>query len=163
MDTIRRRQPGARVEEIEACYRERFADFARLATAIVGDSGRGHDVVQEAFATAIRKRRSFKKAGRLDAWICRIVVNHARNAQRRVTRDRGELRAESDQLAALVSVENGSDQLTPWLAALPDRQRLALLLRYYADLDYRGSRMRWTSSLARSRRRSTPHTSRCSA
>ena len=27
--------------------------------------------------------------------------------------------------------------LAPHLAALPDRQRLAIFLRYYADLDYR--------------------------
>ena len=75
MDAIRYARAGAQVEEIEACYRARFGDFARLAGWIIGDQGRGYDVVQEAFATAIRKRRSFKGTGRLDAWICRIVVN----------------------------------------------------------------------------------------
>jgi RNA polymerase sigma factor (sigma-70 family) len=31
-----------------------------------------------------------------------------------------------------------TDDIRPLLAALPERQRAALFLRYYADLDYRG-------------------------
>src|SRR6516165_9172367 len=129
MDTIRGIRAGARVEEIEECYRTKFADFARLAMMIVGDRGRGYDVVQEAFATAIRKRRSFKRAGRLVAWFCRIVINHAKNARRGVMRHRGELFGEVATASATSPVsisESRSDQLRPWFASLPERQRLAL-------------------------------------
>jgi RNA polymerase sigma factor (sigma-70 family) len=139
MAAIRYARAGAQIEEIEACYRARFADFARLAGWIVGDQNRGSDVVQEAFATAIRKRRSFRRTGRIDAWICRIVVNRARNAQRSVARDRSELIPNPGTVPGLGSNGSvGSERLRAVLATLPERQRLAVFLRYCADLDYEG-------------------------
>jgi RNA polymerase sigma factor (sigma-70 family) len=35
------------------------------------------------------------------------------------------------------SVTSEDRALRVWIAALPERQRLAVFLRYYADLDYR--------------------------
>jgi RNA polymerase sigma factor (sigma-70 family) len=46
----------------------------------------------------------------------------------------------ADELPALAAADNGrpDDQaeIRAWVAALPERQRLTVFLRYYADLDY---------------------------
>jgi len=41
------------------------------------DRNLGEDAVQEAFAKALRKRRSFRSRGTLEAWVWRIVLNTA--------------------------------------------------------------------------------------
>lgn len=124
---------GATLAQLETLYRQRFEQFARVSAAICRDAEAGRDAVQAAFASAVRERRKFRGSGSLEAWVWRIVVNEAR-------RIAGQPRA-----IALAAVEDSSvngDADDPlgvraWVAALPERQREALFLRYYADLDYR--------------------------
>lgn len=70
---------GATLEDLEALSRSRFEVFARVAATVTGDLDRARDAVQEAFATAVRKRRSFRGEGPLEAWLGRIVLNAARS------------------------------------------------------------------------------------
>lgn len=128
-------QTGPFTRELEAVYRERYRDFLRVATAIVGDEASGHDAVQEAFAQALREQTTFRDDGPLEAWVWRMVVNAALAARRRRVG-----RRESPEAAVVPSANgHGSDgaSVRAWVAALPERQRLAVYLRYYADLDYR--------------------------
>jgi DNA-directed RNA polymerase specialized sigma24 family protein len=60
-------------------YRARGAAFYRLALATTGHLERAQDAVQEGFARAIRGRESFRGSGSLKAWICRCVLNAARD------------------------------------------------------------------------------------
>ena len=122
---------GADPAEIEAVYRARLADFRRVAAAIVGDVERGGDAVQEAFGKALRKRESFRGESPLEAWLWRLVVNQARD-ERRAAR-RGPVPV---LLSANGSATHEDARLAAAIAALPERQRLAVFLRYYADLDY---------------------------
>jgi RNA polymerase sigma-70 factor, ECF subfamily len=132
------RDDGASLAEIEAIYRRRFAAFARTATAILADADAGRDAVQEAFATAVRRRADFRGEGSLEGWLWRIVVNAAR-AERRARPATAVALAE--QAAASVS-PNGrvSDSeaalVRELLAELPERQRLVVFLRYFADLEH---------------------------
>jgi RNA polymerase sigma-70 factor (ECF subfamily) len=120
------------LDEIEALYRRRHHAFFRVARAITGDAEAAAEAVQDGFANAIRSRRSYRGEGPLEGWVWRAVVNAARKSLRP---------AEVDLAAA---GEGGSEheapalvhELAPLIAALPDRQRTALFLRYYADLDY---------------------------
>ena len=57
--------------------RGRLRRFLRVALAVIRDEGRAADAVQEAFATAVQKRRQFRGEGPLGAWIWRLDVNAA--------------------------------------------------------------------------------------
>lgn len=121
--------------ELEAAYRARYRHFLRVATAILGDEMSAHDAVQEGFARALREQRSFRGEGPVAAWVWRMVVNEALTSRRRRVsrRETGEVIERADR--------NGwpSDgyEIRTWVGALPERQRLMVYLRYYADLDYR--------------------------
>ena len=121
--------PGASPAQIEAVYRARYPEFLRVARAILGDVEAAHDAVQEGVARALRARAGFRGTGPLDAWVWRAVVNAARTARRPTP----ALRDVSDPLAEPAPE---IDELRTAVAALPERQRLAVFLRHYADLDY---------------------------
>lgn len=121
--------------ELEALYLRDYQSYVRAARAITGDRERAVEAVQDGFARAIDARRSFRGDGPLAAWIWRIVVNAARTAARAPLVEESlveESLAESPQPEPPRVAE-----LAPLIAALPERQRHAIFLRYYADLDYR--------------------------
>jgi RNA polymerase sigma-70 factor, ECF subfamily len=117
--------------DLETLYRERYPVFLRVARATVRDDGAAADAVHDAFVQAVRNRRAFRGEGTLEAWVWRMVVNAARKR-------RGDLPARAGELeeAAHESRNGFGDPVRAAVAALPERQRLALFLRYYADLDY---------------------------
>jgi RNA polymerase sigma factor (sigma-70 family) len=121
---------GAPLPEIEALYHRGYARFLRVATAILRDEERAVDAVQDAFAAAVQKRAKFRGEGPLEAWVWRMVVNAAlKERARPPAAPLGE-----------VEVATGGEEpsaIAEAIARLPERQRLALFLRYYADLDYR--------------------------
>jgi RNA polymerase sigma-70 factor (ECF subfamily) len=120
---------GASIAELERVYRADFLRFARIASAITGEEESGAHAVHDAFVQAVRKRRSYRGDGPLQAWVWRMVVNAAR---KRATRE-----ARVGVIEPTASQENGfGDPVRSLVASLPERQRLALFLRYYADLDY---------------------------
>jgi len=128
------KKKGARLEQIEELYRSRYQYFVQVARAVVGDEAAAHDAVQDGFSQAIRKRGSFRGDGPLEAWLWRSVVNAAISARRRKSAfDPFEIATE----AASDDQPASDDEIRAWVAALPERQRLAVFLRYYADLDYR--------------------------
>lgn len=121
---------GATAEEIEAVYRARYPQLLRVARAIAGDADAAHDAVQEGIARALRGRAGFRGSGPLEAWIWRAVVNAARSA-----RPARVVRALHDEPGTAGEDADAGD-LRAAVAALPERQRLAVFLRHYADLDY---------------------------
>jgi DNA-directed RNA polymerase specialized sigma24 family protein len=125
---------GAGRGEIEVVYRRSYAAFLRVATGILGDEAEAADAVQDAFASALRSRRGFRRAGSVDGWLWRMVVNAAR--KRRIGRMGRPLHLHVGEVPGL-SQSAGDVTLRALVAALPERQRLVLFLRYYADLDYR--------------------------
>ena len=123
------------LDEIESLYRERFADFVGVAASIVGDREAAREAVQDAFASIVRSRRGFRRAGPLEAWVWRAVINAARKHKRRFGREPPAASAPSPNGTAPQAGDRS--ELAALVAALPERQRLVLFLRYYADLDYR--------------------------
>jgi len=127
------RRRAATAASIEAAYRAHAKEFLRVATAIAGSREGGRDAVQEALTRAFARRATFRGSGTMEAWLWRAVVNAARNV-----RARSPLVAEGRQAdtPARDAVGEPRDAVRAAVAALPERQRLALFLRYYADLDY---------------------------
>lgn len=128
---------GASLSEIEILYRARFADFVRVATAITGSREAGRDAVQAGFLAAIQRRSQYRGEASVEAWVWRIVVNSALQVRRA---DRSASSSVPDRPSAPVTIEDGGwelEHVRRAIARLPERQRLTLFLRYYADLDYR--------------------------
>jgi RNA polymerase sigma factor (sigma-70 family) len=127
-------QGGASLDELREVYERRLADFRRVAAAIVEDREAACDAVQEAFVRAVRLRRSFAGRGTVDAWLWRIVVNTARD-MRPAAPERID-----DNSERIGPTEESADERRGLVRAavqqLPERQRLVLFLRHYADLDY---------------------------
>src|SRR5207248_7675658 len=124
--------------DIEAVYRRRYGRFLRVA-AILRDEQLAEEAVHDAFVRALRHRGGFGERGALEAWLWRIVVNEAR--RRRSMEQRVPLlplrtRGDSPAPAATTNGHRDSGPLEAIVAALPERQRLVLFLRHYADLDY---------------------------
>jgi RNA polymerase sigma-70 factor (ECF subfamily) len=128
----------ARLSEIEGLYRQRYRGFLRFALALLGDPELARDAVQEAFARAVRSRSNFRGDGSLEAWLYGTLANHCRDLLRASQRSR---RVAVDLVQPNDSghgngVPDDSRELRAAVAALPERQRLILFLRHYADLDY---------------------------
>lgn len=120
---------AVQLAELESLYRREYRRFLRVATAILRDEARAVDAVQEAFASAIRRQRQFRGEGPLEAWVWRMVVNAALKERGRPTH------AELTDLEPAAPTEEPT-LVADGIARLPERQRLTLFLRYYADLDY---------------------------
>ena len=121
-------------KELEAVYRENLARLLRTATAITGDVDVAAEAVHDAFVGLLRGAAGYRGDAPVEAWAWRAVINaslHHRRARR----------SAPATLPDLVAVTNGGghaemDAVRSIVAALPERQRLVLFLRYYADLDY---------------------------
>ena len=123
------------VVALERLYRNDYYRFVRVALSITRSEETAHEAVQDAFANVIQARHSYRGTGPLEGWVWRAIINSAHSTRRREQRDQL-----FDPL--IDSVEDKSlafeaAQLREWIAVLPERQRLAIFLRYYADLDYR--------------------------
>ena len=119
--------------EFERVYRRSYKRFVRVAAAITREPDAAKEAVQQAFARAITRRGQFRGDAPLEAWLWRVVLNEAKRCA-----------AARAATAAAPAHEQATNGLPPeegavraLIAALPERQRLAIFLRYYADLDYR--------------------------
>jgi RNA polymerase sigma factor (sigma-70 family) len=133
--SIMGREMPVRLAEIELLYRARVAAFRRVARGMLGDPEAARDAVQEAFAQAVRERSGFRREGSLEAWVWQIVLNAAR-AQRRASKAHAEDPLQDFDAPTNGARPQGDARVRAAVAALPERQRLILFLRYYADLDY---------------------------
>jgi RNA polymerase sigma factor (sigma-70 family) len=120
--------------DIERVYRRRYGKFLRVAAAIVRDEQVAEEAVHDGFVRALRYRRTFGGRGSLEAWLWRIVVNEAR--RRRADEQRLRTAPSPDEPDAASNGHRAGGEVEAHVAALPERQRLVLFLRYYADLDY---------------------------
>jgi len=132
---------------------ERYAPRVRaFATRALGSRDDADDIVQETFVRAHRAAPRYVPAGRCAAWLFRIAGNLVRQELRR-RRLRGWLlgspaRDDEALLASLPAPRYFSADgplrdaetraaLARALARLPERQRLAVLLRHFDELPMR--------------------------
>ena len=102
--------------------------MVRLAFLLTGSVEVARDVVQDAFVSV---HRAWARVREPSAYLRRAVVNGCTSHHRRV------FRARRVPETVAPPVELGADELFDVLAALPARQRAAVVLRYWHDLDVR--------------------------
>jgi RNA polymerase sigma-70 factor (sigma-E family) len=130
------RQPDAG-QAVTALYREHAVGLLRLAVAMLGDRPAAEDVVQEAFCGLYRRWPHLSDPAKSLPYVRSAVLNGCRSVIRRRSRQDGWTAAEpaaaSAEYDALVGEEHR--QVLQAVRTLPRRQREALMLRYFADLD----------------------------
>jgi RNA polymerase sigma-70 factor (sigma-E family) len=107
----------------------------RLAFLLTGDRALAEDLVQEAFARLVGRLRHLRDPNAFGAYLRRTIVNLATSH----FRHRRVERAYLERLAAAPrAVTNVNDELDETmhrvLLRLPQRQRAAIVLRFYEDL-----------------------------
>jgi len=123
----------------------------RLALRLLRQTQEAEDVVQEVFLKAYQNAGRFQPTGTVAAWLNRITANHCLNLLRsRKTRREVAWEdvaggtgpeagrpdpAAADPLAELTGQECAR-QIEAAVAALPENQRQALLLKRFGDFSY---------------------------
>jgi RNA polymerase sigma-70 factor (ECF subfamily) len=116
---------------------ERNRVFGSLVLYL-GDRGVAEEITQEAFARALVRWKTVSQADRPDAWVYSVAFNlskshlrrtHAERRARTRLGSREEAGRDSD-IAMIVTVRTA-------ILSLPRRERIAIVLRYYVDLQIR--------------------------
>lgn len=118
---------GSVAPSFASCYRDLQPDMVRLAVLLTGSPETAQDLVQDAF---VRLHRAWPRVREPHAYLRRAVVNacHSHHRHLRV------VRREAACLEPPAPAAAEPDELADALAALPHRQRAAIVLRFYADL-----------------------------
>jgi RNA polymerase sigma-70 factor (sigma-E family) len=124
-------------ETVAGLYQAHASGLVRLAVVILGDYQAAEDVVQDAFCGLYRRWAELSDPAKALRYARAAVVNGCRSVQRYQSRRTGhpadEPASASAEAAALVGEEHRA--VLAAVRLLPPRQREAIALRYFADLD----------------------------
>ena len=123
-------------EDFSSIYAAHHAEALRLAYLLTGNRERAEDAVAEAFVRVYRQmqRNSITNP---KAYIRRAVVNEINSRFRRLALERREAAKRSGDDRGIRSADESvadTDAMFSALRQLSDRQRTAVVLRYYEDL-----------------------------
>lgn len=126
----------AEASELAGLYARHVSAAAALAYLLSGDRHQAEDLAQEAFIRAAGRFRHLRSPDAFGPYLRRTVVNlflrhHRRRRMERELLARGLAGSPSSVTMPNVELQ---DELWRALGALPDRQRAALVLRYFEDL-----------------------------
>lgn len=123
----------------KALAERHYVELYRYALSVLREERAAEDAVQDAFERAFaalgRYSEERLRAMRLRPWMYRITLNVARNR----LRERREVPVEEISSAGVALSDEGRESVMDVLAALgrlPERQRVAVTLRYLQDLPY---------------------------
>lgn len=117
-------------DAIESLFRREYRGMFRLAVALLGGDSDADEVVQEAFVAVHRRWGSLDAPG---AYLRMTVINGARKRQRE-GRNRQAAIERLSTLSPRVA-PGPRPYLSDALDGLPERERTAVVLRYYAELN----------------------------
>jgi RNA polymerase sigma-70 factor (sigma-E family) len=118
-------------------FRAEGGSLVRLARLFVDDRNAAEDLVQEAFIRLARSARRIEDPARAPAYLRSIVLNLARDHNRRGLVSLRHRSPITDQQAGVdeeLAVRDDQRQVLDALRELPARQRACLVLRYYDEL-----------------------------
>jgi RNA polymerase sigma-70 factor (sigma-E family) len=121
---------------MEELYTANAQRAGRLAYFLVGDRELAQDLVQEAFLRVFARWGNLREPQSFAAYLNRTIVNLANKTHRRrgVERRYLEKHPGFEAVAPERDYET-ADELWRQLQSLPKRQRTAVVLRYYEDLN----------------------------
>ena len=122
---------------VTAIYSEHYRSLVRLAAFLVRDTATAEEVVQDSFVAMHGAWRRLRDTDKALSYLRQSVVNRSRSVLRhRVVVDKNTPKPPPDmpsaEHGAIIQLERSA--VVSALRALPDRQREALVLRYYGDL-----------------------------
>jgi RNA polymerase sigma factor (sigma-70 family) len=146
----------ARLGRLEDLYVRHVPEATRLAFLMTRDAALAEDLAQDAFIKVAGRLRHLRTPEAFGAYLRRTVVNlcisHHRHQKvaRAYTEGERARSAGREGATGLPDVET-NDELKTALAELPDRQRAAIVLRFYADLteDQTAQALRCSTGAAR--------------
>jgi len=132
---VGRREPQA-VRELVA---RKLPRLLALAQRVLGDRGEAEDVAQEAFLRIWKQAPRWRPGqARFDTWLHRVGLNLCYDRLRRRREDPAADPPEQPDPAPrpdeILDAVQASQRMSTALAALPGRQREALVLQYYQGL-----------------------------
>ena len=125
---------------VAALYQHHAVGLIRLAYLMLGDRAGAEDAVQNAFCGLYRHWDRLADRDRALAYVRSSVLNGCRSALRRRTTGRRLLTAYQPPTASAEAAVLGLEERQEVMRAvrrLPERQREALVLRFYLDLPER--------------------------
>jgi RNA polymerase sigma factor (sigma-70 family) len=117
--------------EIEQLYRARYLGFRNALIPVVGTSEAARDVVQEAFAQALRDAKKLRRRESLAPWVWKIAWRIA--LRERLRTSDAEL---PDDLGLGPEHKAADSELSAAIRSLPPMRRMVVFLRYFADFSY---------------------------
>jgi RNA polymerase sigma-70 factor, ECF subfamily len=120
-----------------------------LCARMLGDTHRGEDLAQEAFARVFAKRKEYEPRGKFSTFLWRVALNLCydelrRRERRRETPLEGAFDSEQpdyagDELPPDVSLarEETAERVRHALMTISEAYRSVLILRHYEDLKFR--------------------------
>jgi RNA polymerase sigma-70 factor (sigma-E family) len=125
-------EEGGRLGEL---YRRHAPDAVRLAYLLTGDRALAEDLVHEAFVRMFGRFRDLRDPDAFRAYLRTTVVNLARSHFRRARVERTYLERQRPPVEGAEPPDPGPrEELWAALGLLSERQRAAIVLRYYEDL-----------------------------
>jgi RNA polymerase sigma-70 factor (sigma-E family) len=133
------RVASAESAKLDELYRRHAGGAVRLAYLLLQDRMLAEDIVQDAFVKVGGRLIHLRDPGAFDAYLRRTVVNLSRSYVRRRMVERAFLKretaaAERESVSWPTSSFEDREVLWRALGRLPERQRVAIVLRFYEDL-----------------------------
>ena len=128
--------PGDAQAAVAALYRAHAVGLIRLAYVMLGDRAAAEDAVQDAFCGLYRRWDRLADPGGALPYVRSSVLNGCRTALRRRARGRQltDYQPPAGSAEAAVLTQEERQEVMRAVRRLPDRQREALVLRFYLDL-----------------------------
>lgn len=112
----------------------------QTACRFAGSADVAEDIVQEAFLRVFRSAAGYRPQAAFTTWLYRLVVNLCWDHRRRAARERRRRSAFPTELMAAAPVDHErserAEQVRAAILALPDRQRLVVILHRFDGLSH---------------------------